>query len=103
MVFVWALAGTIVAGYYGLGPVRDGAHHVQEWKAVAGLWFAAAVGFLAGGVLPEVAKLATGQHRFSDPTWLRDLLFRGFVWSGLALMVDTFYVFQARWFGAGND
>jgi len=102
MAFVWALAITIVVAYYRWPPVAEAARSLQALKASLGIWFAAIAGFIAGGLLPELAKWATRTLAKSE-NLLKETVFRGIVWSGLGMMVDTFYEFQARWFGTAID
>jgi hypothetical protein len=102
MAFVWVLAAGIVASYYNWPPVADAARALQELKASLGIGFAAIAGFVAGGVLPELAKWATRTLGKSENLF-KETVFRGLVWSGLGMMVDTFYTFQAHWFGTSID
>lgn len=103
MVLIQAVAVSVVVSYYASPSVRSSLDVFAAWRAGLGLLFAPLAGFSAGGVLPEIAKAATGLTRRFDAAWARDTLFTGIVWSGLALMVDVFYGYQERWFGAVAD
>lgn len=102
MALVWVLAFGLVAAYYNVPAVVEGAKKLQEVKASMGLGFAALAGFVAGGILPELAKLLTGTVAKGESV-VGEAFFRGLVWVGLAIMVDLFYVLQAYWFGTGTD
>lgn len=102
MALVWVLAFGLVIAYYNVPGAAEAGRGLQSLKAQMGLAFAAIAGFLCGGVLPELAKVATGNlDKGEDP--VREAMFRGLVWVGLAVMVDIFYVYQALWFGTGRD
>jgi hypothetical protein len=101
MALVWVLAFALVFAYYNLPSVAAAAKGLQDFKASLGLGFAAMAGFIAGGLLPEVAKVLTGTLEKGENPW-GEATFRGFVWIGLAMMVDTFYGYQAMWFGTGT-
>ncbi len=102
MLVVWVLAFAFVACYYAIPAVVRGMESVIELKSKMGLAFPAIAGFIAAGVLPEIAKAITGQLEKGENVF-KESIFRGLVWSGLAMMVDTFYSFQARWFGTASD
>lgn len=102
MTLVWAMAFGLVLGYYQVPAIAQIAGHIVDLKARMGLSFAAIAGFLCGGLLPEIAKVLTGSLEKGERP-LSEAVFRGCVWIGLAVMVDIFYVFQARWFGTSTD
>ncbi|MEQ1822870.1 MAG: hypothetical protein ABL949_10180 [Fimbriimonadaceae bacterium] len=101
MALVWVVAFALVAAYYRLPAVAEAAKGLQSLKASMGLGFAAVAGFVAGGILPELAKALTGRLAKGENPW-GEACFRGIVWIGLAVMVDIFYGYQASWFGTGN-
>jgi len=101
MALVWVLAFALVAAYYNVPSVAIAAKHLQELKASMGLGFAAIAGFIAGGVLPELAKVVTKTVSKGENV-AGEAFFRGLVWVGLGVMVDVFYGFQAQWFGTGT-
>lgn len=102
MALVWIIAFALVIAYYSSPAVAESAKGLQVLHAKIGLFFPAIAGFIAGGLLPELAKLLTGTLEKGENV-LAEALFRGLVWVGLAVMVDIFYGWQAMWFGTGND
>lgn len=101
MALVWVLAFALVGAYYYVPSAASSAKNLQALKASMGLGFAALAGFIAGGILPELAKVLTGTLEKGENAW-GEAFFRGFVWIGLAVMVDIFYGYQALWFGTGT-
>ncbi len=101
MALVWVLAFALVAAYYQIPSFTAAARDLQALKASMGLGFAAIAGFIAGGILPELAKVLTGTLEKGESPW-GEAVFRGCVWIGLAVMVDIFYSYQAHWFGIGT-
>jgi hypothetical protein len=101
MALVWVVAFAQVAAYYRVPAVAEAAKGLQGLKASMGLGFAAVAGFIAGGILPELAKALTGRLEKGENPW-GEACYRGVVWIGLAVMVDIFYGYQAQWFGTGN-
>ena len=102
MALVWALAFALVYAYDNVQGVALAAESLVDLKSRMGLWFAAIAGFVCGGILPELAKVATGTLKKGENP-ASESLYRGFVWIGLAIMVDVFYMYQAQWFGTGTD
>lgn len=102
MVLVWVLAFALAIAYYNVPVVQAGFQTLLGWKIRIGLAFAAMIGFIAGGILPEVAKWLT-RTLVKDENVFQESIFRGLVWGGLAIMVDTFYGFQALWFGTSIE
>jgi hypothetical protein len=99
MVLVWALAVGLVVGYYRWPPLAEGARGLRALHASWGLGFAAIVGFIAGGVLPELARVVTGVAGRAHEKPGVEAVFRGLVWGALAVIVDAFYSFQAVVYG----
>ena len=73
---------------------------IGPWRARYGLPMSFLLGFVAGGAVPEVAKVATRQAKRFD--W-RTLGFVGLVYGLLAVQIDLFYLLQSLWFGTGTD
>jgi len=65
--------------------------------------FVVATGFMAGGLLPMLAKIVTRKVRIADPSFWGDLVFNGFVYAIVAIEVDALYRTQAYIFGTGID
>lgn len=98
MGLVWLLAFGLAVAYYQVPSVAEAAKGLQELKARSGLLFPIVAGFIAGGILPELAKVVTRTLSKGENV-VGEAVFRGLVWSGLAVMVDAFYELQAKWFG----
>ncbi len=100
---IQAASVAIVLIYYRFTPLQDALASLSEWKVAGGLAFAAIGGAVAGGLIPEVAKLATGRLRNLGRKWQADTAFNAFVYAVVGVEVDLFYQAQARWFGNGVD
>lgn len=100
-VFIQACAILLVLAYYRLEPVREWADQVAHAKAVFGLLFSALGGFIAGGIVPEIAKFATGKVK--EQNWLGETVFNGCLYTFIAVQVDLFYRFQSWLFGDRVD
>ncbi|MCW5936571.1 MAG: hypothetical protein KIT11_04610 [Fimbriimonadaceae bacterium] len=99
ILLIQALAIAVAVAYFVWPPMRPIADKVMAVKLAAGLGGAFVAGFVAGGVLPEIAKLLTGRPRLSPA----DALFVGLVYGVLGVVVDVFYTMQGVWFGHSND
>lgn len=96
-------AALLVVAYYQVESVRVFADRIGLLKASWGLLFSAVGGFVAGGIVPEIAKAITGRMDRVSSTWLGNTVFNGFVYLVVAVQVDLFYRFQAFVFGNGVD
>lgn len=96
-------AAALVLAYYLVPEVRSFADEIGVLKNRFGLLFSATGGFLAGGVVPEIAKALTGKIKKFDGKWLRDAAFGGLIYLVVAVEVDLFYRLQAILFGTGVD
>lgn len=96
-------AAALVIAYYQLASVREFADAIGQVKNQWGLLFSGLGGFIAGGLIPEVAKAVTGRVKKFDGPWIRNTIFNGFVYLVVAIQVDLFYRFQAYLFGDGVD
>lgn len=102
MSLVWAMAFALVFAFYNVPAVSNAAEQVVLVKSRMGILFAAVAGFVCGGLLPELAKVVTRSLPKGENPW-GEAVYRGLVWIGLAVMVDVFYLFQARWFGTSTS
>lgn len=93
----------LVVAYYQLAPVRDWADAIGAVKNRWGLLFSGMGGFVAGGIIPEIAKAITGRNKTFDRKWLANTAYNGFVYLVIAVQVDLFYQFQGVLFGDGID
>lgn len=98
-----AAAAAIVFWYYRSPSLQIGAEQIARAKQLGGLPMAFAAGAVAGGLLPELAKLLTGKLRRFDRAWLGDTAFNGFLYGWIGVFVDLLYAALARLFGADND
>lgn len=102
-VLIQAAAAALVVLYYQNPALREPATALEKAKAAGGLPFAFLAGAVAGGLIPEVAKAASGRLRTFNPDWLKSTAFNALVYGIIGTIVDVFYRLQAVWFGTGND
>lgn len=89
----------VVVGYYFAPAVGRFLESVAEFKNQTGIWFALGVGFFSGGVLPELARAATGQVKNLDREFARDTVYTGFVYAVIAVCVWVLYAILESLFG----
>lgn len=90
----------LVAAYYAWPEFARATEAIGPWRARYGLPLSFLLGFIAGGAVPEIAKVASRQTRRLN--W-RDLGFVGLVYGLLAVQIDVFYRLQGMWFGDSAD
>lgn len=96
VILVWA--------YYNYPSVRESLKGLEAIKRQGGVPFAILVGFAAGSIVPETAKLLTGKVKPPYDKWLKDALFNGFVIALVAMLVYLFYEYvQAPLWGTTPD
>lgn len=76
---------------------------LAQFKTDSGILFVFLTGCIAGGVLPEAAKLIAGKLRKFDRAWMGQMLFNSLVYGIVGVEIDLFYRFQAFLFGTGTD
>lgn len=98
MVVVQAGAAAVTAGYYHSQQVRSTLEALSGFREAGGLAAVFAMGFLAGSVVPEIAKALTGKSRFKEPGWGLSVCFTGIVYAvvgglvfGLYLVLDALF------------
>ncbi|HTA19401.1 MAG TPA: hypothetical protein VK989_08920 [Polyangia bacterium] len=95
------VAAALVVAYHVDARVRAVCAALAAWKAAGGLPLAAATAAFAGGVLPEVAKLAAQRGR--APAGLRgrggEIAFNMSFFALNGVLVDRLYVVEAALFG----
>ena len=96
-------AVALVVSYYRFPGLQEAARSASELKLRYGVWFAFLLGTLAGGVVPELAKLLTGGLRRFDRTWVVETTYNAFVYGLVGAQVDLLYRFQAFLFGPQHD
>lgn len=94
---------TIVLAYYFYPPAGEWLAHLAELKRQGGYWFSFASGAVAGGLLPEVLKVAVFQHWRVRRENLGDLAFGFIYWGLMGVVVDGIYRAQALMFGPQVD
>lgn len=99
---IQGLAACLVLAYYRFPAAQAATESLQQLKQGGGLAFSFISGAIAGGVLPQAAKLVTGKARL-DRAYLKDTLFIAFVYSIVGVQVDLFYHLQGVLFGNGID
>lgn len=102
MLLIQILAGALVGAYYWSPSLRDALTGLERLKEHGGPLFDLLAGAIAGGLIPQIAKLVTGKARFSR-AFFGDTLFNAFVYAIVALQVDYFYQLQGALFGNGID
>lgn len=103
MLLIHFSALAFVVAYYNVPGLRQATHFAAEAKGAGGPLFTFVVGFVAGSVVPELAKALTGKVRRFDRRWLALMLFSGVVFGLVGLMTDALYWLQALAFGTGRD
>lgn len=102
-VAIQAVAVALVVLYYQNEALRQACETLVHWKLAGGFGFTILAGFIAGGVIPEIAKIATGQVKRFDSNWLRAAIFTGFVYAIIGIEVDLLYRAQSKVFGDSID
>jgi len=91
----------VVVAYYGSSAARPFFMEIAQWKRNGGALFSILSAMVAGGVLPELLRVAFFQKgRFTAQNW-NNLAFAVPYWGMQGLWVDLLYRGQAEWFG--ND
>ena len=100
MLLIQIGAAAIVVSYYQFSGMEAFCSRLAEIKTNGGLLFSGTVGAFAGGIVPEIAKLATGQ-KFERGRWKDILLVCAyFAWMGVT--VDIMYAWFGRLYGADH-
>jgi len=100
---IQAVAAITVVCYYHFESFRVAARSVSDAKREWGELFVIVSGAAAGGILPQIAKLATHQTRKIDRKFWEETFYVGFVFATLAVQIDFFYKLQAIVFGTSID
>ncbi len=101
MLLIQALAAAFVVVFYRSPAVQAGAHVLAAWKVAGGLAFAFLAGTIAGGLVPEAAKVLTGKVRRFDRRWAGKLAFVAATYGILAVLCDLLYRTQTLLFSSG--
>lgn len=100
---IQAAAIALVVLYFNSESVRTWSEWIAATKVKSGLLGAFIAGGIAGGFIPELAKLATGRVKKFDQKHTIGVLWAAFVYGLVGITVDLLYKAQAVWFGTGND
>jgi hypothetical protein len=90
----------LVVAYHASVGVRAVCETLAALKTAGGLPFAALCGSLAGGVLPEFAKLVSDRARNPIMSRVREILFNIAFFAFNGVVIDLLYRGEARLFGA---
>ncbi len=100
---IQAIAIGLAVAFYASSQVQAWTLAIGEAKARGGPLAAFVAGFVAGGVLPEIARLVSRERTRFGSEALRETVFVGVVYGVVGLQVDAFYWLQSVWFGHGTD
>jgi hypothetical protein len=100
---IQAAAAVLVVCYYHFETVRIAAKIVCDARQHWGELYIVTSGAIAGSVLPQVAKVITGQTKQINRRFWTDSLYIAFVFAVLAALVEPFYRLQGVIFGHGID
>ncbi len=98
-VLIQAAAALLAAAYWMSATFRAGCAVAAAWKSSGGLPFAAATGALAGGVLPELARLAADRGRKPLAGRAGEILFNTAFFAFNGVVIDLLYGGEALLFG----
>ncbi|MFN4242667.1 MAG: hypothetical protein ACK4PI_05470 [Tepidisphaerales bacterium] len=93
----------LVAGYWTVPAVAAVLQQLAEWRERGGVLAAALAGAIAGGILPELAKLVTGIDRRPVVRRLHDVGFQFAFFAFSSFVVFHFYQLQSWLFGDRQD
>ena len=96
---IQSAAVLLVVAYHASAAVRAGCATAARWKADGGLAFSALVGAIAGGVLPELAKLVAGRGRAELRGRAGAVAFNLAFFGFDGILIDLLYRFEAVLFG----
>lgn len=99
MALVIALCLATVVGYFFAPPVHRALLAAAEFRESAGFWIIPFSGFIAGALIPELARLLVGSLPPLDRAWLSKTFFTGFVYAVVAIMIFWLYRMQSLVFG----
>lgn len=96
---IQVVALIIVIAYYRSDLLQEQFSALSILRIRYGAVFAFCAGFLAGSVIPELARIVS---RHTLTPW-QGAVFNGFVYGSLSICINAFYQLQAHWFGSGID
>lgn len=103
MAVIQVCAVILVVAYYQSPPLQDWAEGVGRLKVAGGFLFAFVAGMIAGGVVPEAARVLTGKIARSYGPQAGRAAWAAVVYGVVGLQVDALYRMLAQVFGTGTD
>jgi hypothetical protein len=101
MLLIQVCAAAIVIAYYQSSGMQSWCAGLADIKTRGGLVFSAVVGALAGGILPEIAKIVTGERK-KVQSW-REVLCVSFYFACMGVSIDIMYAWFGRVYGMGHE
>ncbi|MDI9638585.1 hypothetical protein QPK87_04655 [Kamptonema cortianum] len=99
MVLIQTACLLVVIGFYIYEPITLWLEAFGKFKSEWGLLFVVSSGFLAGGILPEIAKAILGRIKQFNAAWLKSTLYTGAVYALITFLVDRLFITQTILFG----
>lgn len=81
----------VVAGYFLAPEFAAFLGKLADLKDKGGVFSAILAGFVSGGLVPEIAKSLIGKGKNREPGWVADMLYAGFVYSIISVLVFFLY------------
>lgn len=103
MAVIQAVAVVLVVAYYQSPSLQAWAEGVGRMKVAGGFLFAFVAGLIAGGVVPEVARILTGKIARPYGPQAGRAAWAAIVYGVVGLQVDALYRVLALAFGTGTD
>lgn len=98
---IWAVATTLVVGYYKIPAMYEILEKVAAFKVHHGIYFSFISTSIFGGIFPFIVQRLNRKTRGQVP-W-NQLLFLVLFWGYKGIEIDTLYHIQAAVFGEGTE
>jgi len=99
MLLVQVAMIAVVIGYFHYPPIFNLFTNIADYKDQTGIWFILATGFVAGGLIPEIAKPLVGRIPNINKEWLSLTIYTSTVYMLITLLVYFMFKFQVVLFG----
>lgn len=93
----------LVYSYFNIPSVTKVLDQISHWRDQGGIFAVLLAGFVAGGVLPEIAKILTGKVKTFDKSWAVAATYVGIVYTIIGVLVYLLYFVQVFLFTESND
>ncbi|MCB8932870.1 MAG: hypothetical protein H6534_05455, partial [Chthonomonadaceae bacterium] len=103
LVVIQIAAVMLVIAYYRSPEMQTVAAKLAGVKVAGGLLFSFLAGGVAGGAIPEFARLLLRRIPRFDRAWAATAGYNALVYGVVGVQVDLFYQLQGLVFGTGND